>query len=53
VERETCRTFVKMYVNQDTLDFGEDGRRALKELFGRAQKAGLLGEAPPVDIVST
>jgi 1,4-dihydroxy-6-naphthoate synthase len=52
VERETCRTFVKMYVNQDTLDFGEDGRRALEELFGRAQKAGLLGEAPRMDVVS-
>lgn len=51
VDRETCRTFVKMYVNQDTLDLGEDGRRALEALFGRAYKAGLLGEMPPLDVI--
>ena len=51
VEREVCRTFVKMYVNQDTLDMGESGKRALEELFRRAAGADLLRETPQLDIV--
>jgi 1,4-dihydroxy-6-naphthoate synthase len=51
VEREICRSFVKMYVNQDTLDMGESGRRALEELFRRAARAGLVRETPQLDIV--
>ena len=51
IEREICRTFVKMYVNQDTLDMGETGKRALEVLFGRAAKAGLLSEFPQLDIL--
>lgn len=51
LERETCRTFVRMYVNQDTLDMGEAGERALEALFRRAYQAGLLASVPPVEIV--
>jgi 1,4-dihydroxy-6-naphthoate synthase len=51
VEREVCRTFVKMYVNQDTLDMGKTGRLALEELFKRATRARYLRESPPLDIV--
>jgi 5,8-dihydroxy-2-naphthoate synthase len=51
VARETCRTFIKMYVNQDTLDLGEDGQRSLQVLFDRAQKAGLLDAVPLLDIL--
>ena len=51
VPREVCRTFVKMYVNQDTLDMGDDGRRSLTTLFRRAQKAGLLDAMPPLDVL--
>ncbi|MBI4395482.1 MAG: ABC transporter substrate-binding protein [Elusimicrobia bacterium] len=34
--------FVKMYVNRDTLDMGVEGEEALKELFRRARRAGIL-----------
>ena len=33
VDRETCRKFVRMYVNDDTVDMGDDGRRALETLY--------------------
>jgi 1,4-dihydroxy-6-naphthoate synthase len=51
VDRETCRSFVRMYVNEDTLDMGEEGQSALEALFGRAQRAGLLDQIPSLDIV--
>jgi len=51
VERETCRKFVKMYVNDDTLDMGDEGARALADLFGRAHRAGFLDAEPRLDIV--
>lgn len=34
--------FVAMYVNDLTLDYGEQGRAALVEFFARAAKAGLI-----------
>ncbi len=51
VDRETCRAFVKMYVNEDTLDIGESGRRALEILFARARQTGILDEMPPLDVI--
>ena len=40
--------FVDMYVNAYTVDYGPVGRRAVEELFARAQRAGLL--RAPVDL---
>ncbi|HXF95292.1 MAG TPA: MqnA/MqnD/SBP family protein [Gemmatimonadales bacterium] len=34
--------FVGMYVNDYTLDYGERGRRAVRELLDRGQRAGLV-----------
>lgn len=51
IDRETCRTFVRMYVNRDTVQMGDEGRRALDELYGRALRRGLISEMPPLDIV--
>ena len=34
--------FVGMYVNQRTLDFGPDGRRAVAELLARGHAAGII-----------
>jgi 1,4-dihydroxy-6-naphthoate synthase len=45
------RTFVRMYVNDLTLDLGETGRRALERLYERAQSAGAIAKAPPIDVV--
>jgi 1,4-dihydroxy-6-naphthoate synthase len=43
--------FVGMYVNDRTLDYGEDGRAAVAELLRRAAEAGLIPRAVPVDFV--
>jgi 1,4-dihydroxy-6-naphthoate synthase len=39
---ETADRFVGMYVNERTLDYGVEGRRAVQLLFDRAFEAGLI-----------
>ncbi len=41
--------YLSLYANEDTLDYGEDGREAIRELIRRGQAAGLLPACPPVD----
>ena len=41
--------YLSLYANEDTLDYGDDGRRAIQELISRGQAAGLLPPCPPVD----
>jgi len=41
--------YLGMYANQDTLDYGADGRRAVDELLRRGAAAGLLPDTGPVD----
>lgn len=43
--------FVGMYVNDRTLDYGDDGRAAVAELLRRAAEAGLIPHAVPIDFV--
>ena len=43
--------FVGMYVNERTLEYGDDGRKAVAELLRRAAEAGLIPAAVPVDFV--
>ncbi len=43
--------FVGMYVNERTLDYGEDGREAMRELLRRGVEAGLVEHTVPVDFV--
>ncbi len=51
IDRETCRHFVRMYVNDYTLTLGAEGRRALECLFRLAHTKGLIPEIPPIDPV--
>jgi len=51
VEREEGRRFVRMYVNEDTLDMGHEGRAALESLYARAVERGIFKGVPPLDIV--
>ncbi len=44
-------TFVGMYVNEWTVDYGERGRAAVRLLLDRAFEAGLIPERVPVDFV--
>jgi 1,4-dihydroxy-6-naphthoate synthase len=43
--------FVGMYVNERTIDYGEDGRRAVRELLERGHSAGIIPQPVQVDFV--
>ena len=47
----TGRKFVRMYVNDYTLDMGQKGERALRRLFDKAAKKGFLKNKPEVELV--
>ena len=49
IDKETCRRFVRMYVNDYTLALGGEGRRALEFLYQAAHAKGLIPEIPPID----
>jgi len=51
ISREVGRRFVRMYVNEDTVDMGEPGLAALRHLYGRAKEKGLLAEIPALELV--
>ncbi len=43
--------FVNMYVNERTLDYGEDGRKAVQLFLDRGHKAGLIPHSVKVEFV--
>jgi 1,4-dihydroxy-6-naphthoate synthase len=49
IDKETCRRFVLMYVNDYTRRLGDDGRAALERLYRMAHDKGLIPAIPPVD----
>jgi len=49
IDKETCRKFVLMYVNDYTLALGRDGRAAIERLFTLARERGLITAVPPID----
>jgi 1,4-dihydroxy-6-naphthoate synthase len=49
IDRETCRRFVLMYVNEYTRTLGPDGRAALERLYRMAHAKGLIPDVPPID----
>jgi 1,4-dihydroxy-6-naphthoate synthase len=49
IDKETCRRFVLMYVNDFTLSLGPDGRAAVEHLFTLAHRKGLIPAVPPID----
>jgi 1,4-dihydroxy-6-naphthoate synthase len=42
LDTQTADQFVGMYVNERTLDYGDEGRRAVQLLFDRAYEAGII-----------
>jgi 1,4-dihydroxy-6-naphthoate synthase len=44
--------FIGMYVNRWTLDYGEEGRRAVRELLARGAEAGLVPPSHTVEFLS-
>jgi 1,4-dihydroxy-6-naphthoate synthase len=49
IDKETCRRFVLMYVNDYTVTLGTDGRAALERLFTVAHQRRLIPAVPPID----
>ena len=45
------RRFVRMYVNELTLDMGDLGRRALERLYTLAHRAGVIAAPPRLDVI--
>jgi len=43
--------FVSMYVNERTLDYGPDGRQAIRKLLDLGHERGIIPTAPLVDFV--
>jgi 1,4-dihydroxy-6-naphthoate synthase len=52
IGEERTDTFVGMYVNQWTVDYGPRGRRAVQTLLDRGHAAGLIPEPVVVDFVA-
>jgi 1,4-dihydroxy-6-naphthoate synthase len=51
LEPQLAGRFVSMYVNERTLDYGEDGRRAVALLLERGYQAGIIPRLPRVEFV--
>jgi 1,4-dihydroxy-6-naphthoate synthase len=49
IDKETCRRFVLMYVNDFTVALGAEGRAAIERLFALALRKGLIPAVPPID----
>ena len=49
--RDLADRFVGMYVNHWTLDYGDAGRNAIRELLRRGHAAGLVPDAGEIDFV--
>ena len=49
IDDDTNREFVSMYVNQRTLDYGEDGREAVRRFLREGQRIGVIDTSFDVD----
>ncbi|BCM90233.1 1,4-dihydroxy-6-naphtoate synthase [Abditibacteriota bacterium] len=51
-DRDRANEFVGMYVNQRTLDYGEEGRRSIRLFLERGFEAGVLPTKPDIEFVN-
>ncbi len=51
MEHDLADRFVGMYVNKWTIDYGERGRRAVRELLNRGARIGMVPEMADIEIV--
>src|SRR5215471_16625174 len=51
LDPQSADAFVGMYVNERTLDYGPDGREAVRRLLDMGHKAGIIGPEAKVDWV--
>jgi 1,4-dihydroxy-6-naphthoate synthase len=51
LDTSLANRFVSMYVNERTLDYGKDGREAIRKLLDLGYERGIIPIAPQVDFV--
>jgi len=51
LDPQTANRFVSMYVNARTLDYGDDGKEAIRKLLAMGYERGLIPHAAQVDFV--
>ncbi|HEV2990504.1 MAG TPA: MqnA/MqnD/SBP family protein [Candidatus Angelobacter sp.] len=51
LDQQLADRFVGMYVNERTLDYGEDGKEAVKRLLTMGYKTGIIPHEPNVEFV--
>ena len=51
LDQQTANQFVGMYVNERTLDYGEDGKEAVQRLLDMGHHAGIIPHKAKVDFV--
>jgi 1,4-dihydroxy-6-naphthoate synthase len=51
LDSSLANRFVSMYVNERTLDYGPDGRKAIRKLLDLGHERGIIPIAPLVDFV--
>jgi 1,4-dihydroxy-6-naphthoate synthase len=51
LDTELANRFVGMYVNERTLDYGEDGRRAIELLLQKGYEASIIPHKPKVEFI--
>lgn len=51
LDQQLADRFVGMYVNERTLDYGDDGREAVSRLLDMGHRAGIIPRAPRVEFV--
>ena len=51
LDTSSANRFVGMYVNERTLDYGEDGRRAIQHLLDLGFERGIIPQRSVVDFV--
>jgi len=51
LDTQLADKFVGMYVNERTLDYGRDGREAVRRLLDMGHKSGIIPHAARVDFV--
>ena len=51
LDTTTANRFVSMYVNDRTLDYGKDGREAIRKLLDLGYERGIISIPPKVDFV--
>jgi 1,4-dihydroxy-6-naphthoate synthase len=51
IDDKTNQKFVSMYVNQRTIDYGDDGRASIKQFIQEGQDIGLISKDFNIDLV--